>query len=479
MVALRTLLAAALLGSLAFAGCADDDDPPASLPGLDEPLPHVPVVNVTALVGLPNATMTFTNSIVLPAIGIAADLYEPTMEVSDTGTIYVAAHVIAAATTGTPAWYSNDDGATWEQLPFVGPVSSPLPTGSQPPPGDEGFIVAGDNGQAWMADIYAAGFSVSGWCNDGGELCYDNRQAYDRATATTGFCSDGIDPQFTTAASLNDRPWAAYGGGWMLLVNNPGGGPMQIGALQVPPPTPVGLFDPVTGPEWNLCATEDGSIPGIPDMRADGFFAVPQSRSGGDVSVLQVVTGNISNIFDVEVREPIRYTNTGSGTSNGGRIAFDLDGDLFVGIRNNTEQEKGGFIIAVSQDDGVSWANVTFRTDTPLQSLYLDSNMMGPGVLVTWSQVGGSQGTADWYVGHLFIGPNGEPVLENANLVVDDGPPYSAHVMGAAAGPDGRAYFVMFDEDPLPQYVGSTPISVWIQQDGPTLPLAEASESVA
>lgn len=469
-----------------LAGCLAPDDPVA--PDATTALPElVPIVTIQ-----PENLLGFSQSVVTPAVGLAADLYEPTMEVSDTGAIYVAGHVIGAATTGTPAYISTDDGQTWRQLPFVANVEAPSPIqGAQPPPGDEGFIVAGANGQAWMVDIYLAGFSITGWCGDGAEMCYDNRQAYDRTATITAPCM--------AQASLNDRPWGAYANDTLLLVNNPGGGPMQIGVMPVPPATPVGGSDPVTGPTWNLCASPGGGIPGIPAMRDDGFFAVPQMyRANQEADQwLNVVTGNSADIFDVQVRPVFPIENSYGGTSNGGRTAFGLDGTLFVGAYNNTDYDRatqtvqddvrGRFILATSTDDGESFVNVTFEAGSPVRSLYLDSNMAGPGALLTWSQLGETPGRSDWYVAHVFVGPSGEPQLRHVSLAVDEGPHSSAHVMGAASGPDGRAYFVNFEQPPSipaggvgpvpnigapnPEYTGSTPISVWIQQDGPTLPV--------
>src|SRR5688572_1280838 len=138
----RAWFPVAVLALAALAGCSDpDDDETGAVPTVTLP----PLVHI-----VPEDTMTFLQSVVTPAVGIANDLYEPTMEVSDTGTLYVAGHVIGAATTGTPAYFSVDDGKTWEQLPFLGPVQAPPPIqGAQPPPGDEGFIVGGDDGQVW------------------------------------------------------------------------------------------------------------------------------------------------------------------------------------------------------------------------------------------------------------------------------------------------------------------------------------------
>lgn len=486
---LRAALLALTLSTVAIAGCVtpQTEAPAATLPELGLPAGILPIT-------LENL-MTFTQSIVAPAVGTASDLYEPTMEVSDTGAIYVAGHVAGAATTGTPAYFSVDDGASWAPLPFVGPLAAPSPVqGSQPPPGDEGFIVAGEDGQAWMADIYAAGFSVTGWCDNGASQCYDNRQAYDRTATLTAAC----DAQ----GSLNDRPWAAYGGGMLLLVNNPGGGPMQLGVMNVPPAQPVGVLGgvaSVNGPTWNLCASDGGYIPGVPAMRPDGFFAVPQMTTMGDDNVLNIVLGNGADIFAVEQKTVFPVTNAGPGTTNGGRTAFDHHGTLFVGARNNTavkEPTEGGplpimpagernvpvdgqFILAVSTDDGMTFTNATFSSidKKPVQSLYLDGNMFGPGALLTWSQLGDADDTADWYVAHVFVGADGKPELRHVALAVDEGPQYSAHVMGAGVGPDGRAYFLNFQDvaDPA-SYAGSTPISVWIQTEGPTMPIEAMSD---
>jgi hypothetical protein len=432
--------------------------------------------------------MTFTRSVVTPAVAVTNDLYEPTMEVSDAGTIYVAAHVIGAATTGTPAWYSNDHGKTWAQLPMLASVSSPLPTGGQPPPGDEGFIVAGAKGTAWMADIYAYGFSITGWCDNGKSQCYDDRQAYDRIQSTTTPCDNTTFGTPTTAASLNDRPWAAYGNGSLLLINNPGAGPMQIGMLKVPPALPVGLVG-ANGPTWNLCASPGGDIPGIPSMRSDGLFAVPQMFGSGASQVLHLTLGHASDITKTKTVTVFPVTSVGSGTVNGGRTAFDKEGTLYVGARNNTQLapakdgnpitgtggapptvKDGRFILAVSTDGGETFHNATFSVGSAVQSLYLDGNMNGPGALLTWSQVSSADKTkADWYVAHVRPGPDGAPVLTNVTLAVPAGPPFAAHVMGAAAGPDGSAYFVLFDQ--AQDTAGGTPISVVMQKDGARLPV--------
>lgn len=475
MLPVRALVLSLTLIAVALGGCvkAPEKATAASVLNADPVtgIIHVPIQNV----------MTFSQSVVKAAVAVTSDLYEPTMEVSDTGAMYVTGHVIGAATTGSPGYVSTDGGKSWAQLPFVASVSSPV-QGATPPPGDEGVFAAGEKGQVWMADIYAYGYSVTGWCDNGKSQCFDNRQAYDRVASTTSSCN--------SQASLNDREWAAYGkGGNLLLVNNPGGGPMQIGLMKVPPSAPLGALG-VNGPTWNMCASKGGGIPGVPAIRDDGTFAVPQTTGSGEKGALTVVIGNAKDITKTEVKELFPVTSAGSGTSNGGRTAFDKDGTLFVGIRNNTIDKPatqgtgplgnggtpatvkdGRFILATSKDGGQTFKNATFSVGTEVQSLYLDGNMNGAGALLVWSQVGTAKGKADWYVAHVFVGPDGKPVLKDVTLALDEGPPYAAHVMGAAAGPDGRAYFVTFDAGADPtKYPGSTPLSVWMQKDGAVLP---------
>src|SRR5438552_3665533 len=139
----RTMLATTVLMVATLAGCVTPIDK-ASTATIASPLAAGDALRVTI-----DGVMNFTPSVVKPAVAVSNDLYEPTMEVSDTGAIYATAHVIGAATTGSPAYVSNDHGKTWTQLPFVASVSSPV-QGATPPPGDEGVIVAGEKGAAYM-----------------------------------------------------------------------------------------------------------------------------------------------------------------------------------------------------------------------------------------------------------------------------------------------------------------------------------------
>ncbi len=472
-----TWVAALMTLAVVFSGCLQDveENPDKLNVGNTTKLAHTIPVEVLNSIGL-------NESIVTAAIGYASDLYEPTMEVSDSGVIYVTGHTIGADTTGAPVFFSKDDGATWAQLPFLLTATMPADMhGATPPPSDEIFLVAGDNGQLWGVDITLLTFPVNGWCNNGGDHCYHNPNAYDPAQAMTSR-ADAVAGESSSCSllNLNDRPWAAYGNGKLLMVNNPGGGPVQVGIMDVPPANLVG--GPTVGPTgatWNLCAgAGGGAIPGIPDMRDDHFFAVPQVQR----DQLVIVKGHDGDVMNVQQVHVLNNTNTGGGTSNYGQVVFDADGTMFLGIRNNTKENSlgertGQLQLAVSTDDGESFVTRTLVIGTPTTSIYLDGNMNGPGALLTWAQEGETR--TDWYVAHLALGPNGEPQVSNVSLVVDEGPAPSAHVQGAALGPDGRAHIVTFHGGygPLDR---ATPLHVWSQSSGPTLPVAAvAADTVA
>ncbi len=470
---MRFWILAAML-SLVLAGCASPAD---TVEETQEDVPELPVELPAELPVDIQQLMSFTEKTVTAAVKFTNDLYEPTMEVSDSGVIYVTGHTILVDTTGAPVFMSKDDGETWEQLPFLGPATMPGDVhGATPPPSDEIFLVAGDNGQLWGVDITLLTFPVNGWCNDGAELCYHNPNAYDEVQAQTTRV-DALTGEGSACSylNLNDRPWAAYGGDKLLMVNNPGGGPVQVGLMDVPPAQMVG--GPQLGVagmgEWNLCAGAGGGyIPGIPDMRDDHFFAVPQSQGGKMV----VVMGK-GDVFDVEQKDVFEFSNTGGGTSNYGQVNFDQNGDMFVVARANQDEngtEVGYLKVAVSTDDGESFAVRTFETTAPVRSQYMDGNMAGPGALLTWGQIGADGGT-DWYAGHLQIDAFGAPVLENVSLALKQGPNPSAHVQGAAAGPDGRAYLVM-DYGGSP---GSNPLTIVRQDAGPALPIVIEAVEVA
>ncbi|MBW3583465.1 MAG: hypothetical protein KY455_10245 [Euryarchaeota archaeon] len=462
MVPSHACLAALLVSVVALSGCVGSDpEPVPEVPNVESRSPEGPHVAL-------DGNMTFVSSVVGPAVHYGVGLYEPTIDVSGSGVIYISAHTAGVDTTGAPAFFSDDDGATWKQLPFAGPVVAPEPVhGGTPPPSDEIFIVAGDDGQAWGVDITLLTFPVNGWCDDGGRHCHHNPNAYER---TDTLCSP---------VSLNDRPWAAYANGTLLMVNNPGGGPVQVGAMQVPPPAYVGLANPVTGPKWNMCASSGGSIPGIPDIRDDGFFAVPQRQ--GDAYV--VVTGYADDVMAVEERKVFDYSHVEvSEIGQYGQAVFDADGTMLFGAMSNSADTagpgSGGIQLAVSHDDGVTFETHRYDFPQPVSSIYLDGNKHGPGALINWGQVDGDR--TDWYMGHIMVDEMGEPVIRNATLAVDDGPDASRHVQGAALGPDGRGYMVMSevsgnDRMESLEQAGMTPMSVVVQADGPRLPVLDVA----
>jgi chitodextrinase len=408
------------------------------------------VANVVA--GMP---YKFTEFKVSPAVEVAQDLYEPTMDVSDHGVLYLTAHVVGVDATGSPAFFSKDDGKTWAQLPLQGSTVVPSPVGGGAlPPGDEMFIVAGDDGWAYGTDITLATYPVNAWSGDGAKLAYHSPNAYNEADEAGCF-----------GTPIKDRPWAAYSNGTLLMVNNQGGGPAQVGVLKVPPEGPVGL-GPLSA-KWNLCAGPGGSIPGIPDLRRDGLFAVPQMSGGA----LDLVLGHVSDVKSVQVVEAFKAESSGEVTQRWPVAAFDGRGVLYAGTTNNTKPsgagDRHGFLrFATSIDSGKTFVTRTFPTgDRAVRHFYMDGNHLGPGALVVWA-VDGKSGY-DWYTAQLQVAADSGPVLDHILLAIDEGPQPSADVTGAAVGPDGRAYLAMHRD----VAVGATPLSVFVQQGGPTLPI--------
>jgi hypothetical protein len=465
--------------AVTFTGClgalddaVDDDDLAVGTSSVDDDVPseapvdtrETPAVNLTTDVG---ADITFDAFDVEAAVGYTADLYEPTIEVSDQGVIYVTGHTILVDTTGAPVFKSEDGGETWEQLPFFEDLQmlAGIP-GATPPPSDEIFLSAGEEGWLYGVDITAATFPVNAWESDGDRHAYHNPNAYDRVDATTsGECG---------AVSLNDRPWGVAANGKLLMVSNPGTGTVQLGAMSVPPDDQVDEpGNPATGPTWNMCAGETSYIPGIPDMRDDHFFAVPYQHGDEEVRIAKGNAANVMNVDHETVFDATSNPHDTDPTSNYGQVVFDEEGTMFVGIRNNTDElsdgePRGQLKIAASTDDGETFETRTFVTGELATNIYMDGNMHGPGALLTWAE-NDDEGT-DWYAAHMYLGDDGAPVVENVSLALDDGPPPSAHVQGAAVGPDGQAHMVLYYGD-YSATDRARPLDLLAQQDGPELPV--------
>lgn len=428
-------------------------------------------------------------------------LYEPTIDVGGDGAIYVSAHSTAVGRYPAPAYVSLDDGATWQSMALAQDQrGEPDEQMSAPLFSDEVFIVAGEDGTAWGADCCneRSEFPLVGWCGNGAEVCHYNQNAYDHSRLA-------LDASPTCVAfPATDRPWLAYASGKLLLVNNPGLSlvsgngqiALQVGSLDVPPATPVAYTAAAWQISWNLCGSSGGYIPGIPDMREDHFFAVPQwvdftNPGCGAKSHYDVITGNAADMhaltqttaFENSHVAPAESDSTPSQVGLYGQASFDANGALYVGAMNNTAFENaegdcvavptdGGIHLALSTDDAATFVETTLRFERPVSSFYMDGNRRGEGVLLTWGEI--DDNATDWFVGHLLPNDDGTLRLANVMLAVDDGPEASRHVQGAALGPDGRAYLALSLNSQNPGGAraapGDTPLRVAVQQDGPTMP---------
>ncbi len=465
---MKQLMLAALLVAVGLAGCAQEAPTPAEDgPVVDAPVADVvPNTDVTQLIaaGAQRIPITLQESLVaVDQIEQLHDPYEPTMEVCDDGSIYVTGHTFLVDTTGAPVFGSHDDGATWEALPWFQDQTLPagIP-GSTPPVSDEIFLACGEDGWLYGGDITLATYPVNAWSGHGTSHEYWNFNAYNEADVATQATE-------CVARPAKDRPWTAYNNGTLLVTSNPAGDKNQIGVVNVPfaAPTPWSYGTVIDGIEWNLCAGPGGSIPGVPDINSQGLFAAPQ-KSGGQ---LFLTLGHASNVLDVRNVAMFDASSGGEITSHYGHAAFDADDTLFVGISTNGAPDANGtragaMTFSVSLDDGESFQTLRFETGPGgLRHFYMDPNRAGSGALVVWA-VNGDSGY-DWYMGHLQANATGFPYLENVFLVIDEGIAPSAHVTGAAVGPDGRAYTAMYSRS-------DARLSVFIQRDGPTMPVAKA-----
>lgn len=476
---MRTIAITTLLVLVGLAGCLSNDDGSST-----EEMPNVMTEtnDLSQLVEMSTMSMVFEELIVDPAVDRTGDLYEPTMEVCDDGSIYITGHTIAVDTTGAPVYGSHDGGETWEQLPFLQDQHMPGDVqGATPPISDEIFLACGDDGYLYGSDITLATYPVNAWSDHGAIHDYWNFNAYDESKVITqaGECTTvGIVP---VAAPAKDRPWSAYSNGTLLLTSNPAGGANQIGVVDVPfaDTLDYSLGAVVDGIDWNVCAGTGGSIPGVPDIAKSGLFAAPQ-RTGNE---LFLTLGHKDNVMDVENKAVFNFTTFGEITSVYGHAAFDAKDNLFVGITNNSftmevnEDDEtvrvnhGGMVFATSTDGGETFVERRFHLEgSHLRHFYMDPNDAGPGALVVWA-VDGDNGGFDWYFGHLQIGAAGEPYFAHVSLGIDDGPAPSAHVTGASVGPNGESYTAMFTSRAGTVLSPTTPLSVYKQTSGPTLPV--------
>lgn len=495
---MRAILLATLLLLAGGAGCVASD-------------PVAPAATSAPLGDAALAPSNFT-LVTLPAVfgepfvnpnGPPIGVYEPTIDVGPEGNLYVSAHSTQVGRYPAPAYVSTDDGKTWSSMALVANYQGkPSEQMSAPLFSDEVFIVAGEKGQAWGADCCNERneFPVVGWCSNGAEVCDYNQNAVDHSRYA-------LDASPSCVASPGtDRPWLAYAGGKLLMVNNPGGAlvsangqiPLQVGSMDVPPLVPFAYTGLAWGAQWNLCASTGGFIPGIPDMRNDHFFAVPQwidfDKGGcGPGSHYDVVTGNADDMHALKQKTvfqnshvaPAETDSTPSNVGQYGQAAFDAKGALYVGAMNNTplKDEKGNCVakpgegaihLAVSRDDAKTFVETTIHLSRPVSSLYMDGNRRGEGALVSWGEVDGDH--TDWYVGHLYPNADGTLRLDDVMLALDDGPEASRHVQGAALGPDGRAYLALSMNSQNPGGAqakpGDTPLRVAVQHEGPTMPVS-------
>ena len=125
-------------------------------------------------------------------------LYEPTIDVSDDGTVYVSAHSTEVGRNPAPAYFSLDDGATWESMAlFMDVQGEPEEQMSAPLLSDEVFIIAADDDPMVPGSLFREA------------AVRDNRAITVRLERHGGHCgffsaaSDGQDPYWAEATAID------------------------------------------------------------------------------------------------------------------------------------------------------------------------------------------------------------------------------------------------------------------------------------
>lgn len=429
-------------------------------PPLPPPGPALPVVDTLHFrVAVPHAPSVY------------ADMYEPHIVASGTGTLYVAGHTSGADTLRSPVWFSRDDGATWAPLPDI----APLPPATTAAPGvggrlgqgNEGGITADHTGRAWLYDAaWVQGTApLYTWCDDGRRSCGFDPTALDEAQLLTTACGPDPLPRFP------DKPWARYGHGQVLLANVglPNAFVDEFRAASM-----VGLYDPATGTKvWDTCVAS-GGMPGVPAIRdADGAIAVPQVlRTAEGQGFMAVHLGTDPRAL--QPSPPLLETPSSFNACAGfnGYSTFDQAGNLYV------LYFQGPTRLAVSASaDLAAFTHTTFPLEAGIvRFLWAEGSPRGEGALLTWAVAESCDNWAptDFYAAHVRL-VDRAPVITDVSTIAAGVIGVCGDYMGNDVGPDGRAYQAVHASvgacldtpDHLP--LTDRPWRVYIQDGGPRL----------
>src|SRR5688572_15909358 len=144
----RVLALLVVLLASTFSGCVSPDEP------VEEPQTEAKRLRAGAIV-VDVAQQVESNFAVhvLPSEFPGHGLYEPTVDVGPDGAIYYSAHSQDVGRNPSPAYYSLDDGVTWQSMALFRDVQGePDQQMGAPLFSDEVFIIATEGGQAWGAD---------------------------------------------------------------------------------------------------------------------------------------------------------------------------------------------------------------------------------------------------------------------------------------------------------------------------------------
>src|SRR5688572_24624831 len=98
-----------LLLAAAFAGCVEQEAPPVQDTQTSAKRLRAPGI----VVYVAEQVRSNVKLSILPSVSPGHGLYEPTIDVSDDGTVYYSAHSQDVGRNPSPAYYTQDNGETW------------------------------------------------------------------------------------------------------------------------------------------------------------------------------------------------------------------------------------------------------------------------------------------------------------------------------------------------------------------------------
>lgn len=355
---------------------------------------------------------------------------EPSIKVDQAGAIYVAG--VCCVGRGSPAWYSNDDGKTFDYLPSPGGARENGVAA-------EGDFVLDDADNVYFTDTWLPSLFVSKWSNHG------NTWEYTKA-------SESI------LVGLNDRPWPVYSRGTIHLYINHASH-IEVWRSKDGGLTWEGTFQTLPAQRYwpgNVAA----------DRRTDDVYLFGEGDGGCATRMCAAVSHDAGNTWAEKVVGPAPR-----GAVSAFMVSADVDaaGNVY-GVYSDTNATGCDVYLAVSSDRGETWKQ--YRVNPALGCATFPWVAAGDDgrVAVNWYYTTSKKGqnavpaTAEWKEQAAVItdAASDSPTITYGTLdrVVHKGPLNRDlwDFQQIALGPDGR-FHIAFVEDELAPCNGN--LSTW------------------